>query len=164
MLFFFNHPKKRTWTDPLGWLGCPFTPSPSVPPVHPRCRRVWAAAVRSGAQYLRTVLGDARSEVVALVKCLEDQGCRFVPWKNMFGSKQSHIWYQSGSKYWCFTRVWRLDSGPNLQPWVSSQLILYIWNQGSIVTWYIANWELGSKYIRNWKVKVYDLTGIVGWV
>jgi len=28
----------------------------------PLCRRVWAAAVRSGAQYLRTVLGDARSE------------------------------------------------------------------------------------------------------
>ena len=27
-----------------------------------RCRRVWAAAVRSGTQYLRTVLGDARSE------------------------------------------------------------------------------------------------------
>ena len=37
----------------------------------------------------------------------------------------------------------------------SSSSSLYIWNQGSIVTWYIGNWELGSKYIGNWKIRVY---------
>lgn len=33
----------------------------------PLCRRVWAAAVRSGTPYLRTVLGDARSEASGFV-------------------------------------------------------------------------------------------------
>ena len=35
----------------------------------------------------------------------------------------------------------------------SSSSYLYIWNQGSIITWYIDNWELGSQYIGNWKIR-----------
>ena len=35
------------------------------------------------------------------------QGCRFVP--DTFSETIRHRWYQAGSKYWCFTRVWQLD-------------------------------------------------------
>ena len=49
----------------------------------PRCRRVWAAAVRSGTQYLRTVLGDARSEA--------GRGKRLVFCSLNFYPRYSHI-------------------------------------------------------------------------
>ncbi len=50
---------------------------------------------------------------------IHSQGCRFVPYT--FSETSRHRWYQKGSKYWCFTRVWRqiyvalilqLQSGP----------------------------------------------------
>ena len=36
---------------------------------------------------------------------------------------------------------------------IPSSSSLYSWNQGSVVTWYIGNWELGSRYIGNWKIQ-----------
>ena len=32
---------------------------------------------------------------------------------------------------------------------------MYIWNHGSSYLIYVDNWELGSKYIGNWKMSVY---------
>ena len=47
-----------------------------------------------------------------------NQGCRFVLKKHL--GKQTNNPPQmvpiAGSKYWCFTRVWRRDSWPHLQP------------------------------------------------
>ncbi len=55
-------------------------------------------------------------------KLVWNRGCRFVP--STFSETIRHRWYQKGSKYWWFTRVWRLDSGTNLQPW---KLIMKCW-------------------------------------
>ncbi len=41
---------------------------------------------------------------------MDEQGCRFVPYT--FSETIRHRWLNIGE-----TRVWRLDSGPNLQPW-----------------------------------------------
>ena len=32
-------------------------------------------------------------------------------------------------------------------------IYIYIWNQGSSYLMYTGNWELGSKYIGNWKMR-----------
>ena len=55
----------------------------------------------------------SRSCFFLVIYRLQFQGCRFVPYT--FSETIRHRWYQARSKYWCFTRLWRLDSGPNLQ-------------------------------------------------
>ena len=42
------------------------------------------------------------------------QGCRFVPYT--FSETIRHRWYQAGSKYWCFTRVWLCIYNPEVDP------------------------------------------------
>ena len=57
--------------------------------------------------------------------------------------------YDSRHEQFKLGRIQSLSSSPSSR---------YSWNQGSIVTWYICNLELGSKYIGNWKIRVmYDL-------
>ena len=62
-------------------------------------------------------------------------------------SKQKRSCWKNGSQIDNLTIVYG-----NI--WPSSSSSLHIWNQGPIVTWYIGNWELGSKYIGNWKIRV----------
>lgn len=62
---------ERSANEPGRWVSAESSGSDDCAPerhmLPPLCRRVWAAAVRSGTQYLRTVLGDARSEVSGFV-------------------------------------------------------------------------------------------------
>ena len=73
--------------------------------------------------------------------CRLIRGCRFVPYT--FSDSIRHRWYQAGSRYWWVPRVWRLDSGPNLQPCNSipleNKLLLIFINftlETSLKKWY----------------------------
>ena len=70
----------------------------------------------------KTELLEKPADTWKIEKLVWNRGCRFVP--STFSETIRHRWYQKGSKYWWFIRVWRLDSGTNLQPW---KLIMKCW-------------------------------------
>ena len=71
------------------------------------------------------------------------------------------VWLnKKDSRIFHFGVCWRcfflnFEIGRNMIGIPSSSSSLYIFATRGLVTWYIGNWEVGSKDIRNWKMRVY---------